>query len=130
MAHRLFLQPVNWRLLVEGAAITFVLAWVASQLARTMVRGVLQSLLHDRVTTKSPHVGPPLRLIGYAVFLMVFVLLLVPALELVGLRPRAGVHLRTIASWAFDSGLRVILICAVAYAIVRMVGVSVSRFEH
>jgi small conductance mechanosensitive channel len=128
--HRLFAQPASWRPLVEGVAISFVFAWIASQLARAMVRGVLTSLLHDGVAPASHAVRALLRLFGYAIFAIVFALLLVPSLEFVGLQPRAGVHLRTLAAWAFDSGLRVLLICAVAYAIIRMVGISVARFEH
>ena len=128
--HRLFAEPATWRPLVEGIAISFVFAWVAAHLARTVVRGVLASLLHDTLVPSSPAVRTMLRLFGYAIFLIMFVLLLVPAFEFVGLRPRAGVHLRTLAAWAFDSGLRVLLICAVAYAIIRMVGISVARFEH
>src|SRR5690348_10951550 len=110
--HRLFAQPASWRPLVEGVAISFVFAWIASQLARAMVRGVLTSLLHDGVAPASHAVRALLRLFGYAIFAIVFALLLVPSLEFVGLHPRAGVHLRTLAAWAFDSGLRVLLICA------------------
>jgi small conductance mechanosensitive channel len=126
---RLFSEPASWRPLVEGLAISFVFAWIAAQLARAILRGVLTSMLRE-VAPSSPAVRAMLRLVGYAIFLIVFALLLVPSLEMVGLHPRAGVHLRTVASWAFDSGLRVLLICAVAYAIIRMVGISVARFEH
>jgi small-conductance mechanosensitive channel len=128
--HRLFAQPASWRPLIGGVAISFVFAWAAAQIARAMVRGVLASLLHEGLSASTPAVRTLLRLFGYAIFAIVFALLLVPAFELVGLQPRAGVHLRTLASWAFDSGLRVLLICAVAYAIIRMVGISVARFEH
>jgi small conductance mechanosensitive channel len=130
MWHRLFAQPATWRPIVEAVAMTFVLAWVAAHLARVMVRGALGSMLRETVTPSSPAVRALLRLFGYAIFAIVFALLLVPAFEIVGLHPRAGIHLRTLASWAFDSGLRVLLICAVAYAIIRMVGISVTRFEH
>jgi small conductance mechanosensitive channel len=128
--HRFFAQPVTWRPLVVSLAITFVLAWAAAQFARAMVRGLLSSMLRDTVSASSPAVRALLRLFGYAIFVIVFALLLVPAFEVAGLHPRAGVHLRTLASWAFDSGLRILLICAVAYAIIRMVGISVARFEH
>jgi len=128
--HRFFAQPVTWRPLVESLAITFVFAWAAAQLARTVVRGLLSSMLRETVSASSPAVRALLRLFGYAIFVIVFALLLVPAFEVAGLHPRAGVHLRTLASWGFDSGLRILLIGAVAYAIIRMVGISVARFEH
>jgi small conductance mechanosensitive channel len=69
-------------------------------------------------------------LIGAAVFCLVFGILIFPAFEMAGLHPRTGVHLQTLAAWAFDSGLRVLLIAAVAYAVIRLVGISVKRFEH
>jgi small conductance mechanosensitive channel len=127
---RLFAQPAAWRPIVEGIAISFVFAWIASQFARRMMRGVLASMLHDGVTASSHGVRTLLRLFGYSIFVIVFALLLVPSLEFVGLHPRGGMHLRTLAAWGFDSGLRVLLICTVAYAIIRMVGISIARFEH
>lgn len=130
MWRRLFTDPANWRLIAGGAAISFGLAWMAAQAARMAVGSLLKGLLRDTLTTASPAIKTPLRWISSIVFVLVFALLLVPALELVGLRPRTGVHLRTIAAWGFDSGLRVLLIAAVAYALIRMVSISVSRFEH
>ena len=127
---RLFNEPANWRLLAAGVAISFVFAWIAAELARRAIRTALRTVMRDTVLAASPAIRSPLRLIGYAVFVLVFMLLLVPALEVVGLRPRTGVHLRTLASWAFDSGLRILLISAFAYAIIRMVSIGVSRFEH
>src|SRR5207253_4549407 len=47
-----------------------------------------------------------------------------------GLQPRAGVHLRTLAAWTFESGLRVVLIIVLSYALVRTVALLVTRFEH
>jgi len=109
---------------------TVVVAWVAARAAQSAVREALRALLRDTVTTTSPLVRAPLRLIGGAVFVLVFGVLIVPAFEIAGLHPRAGVHLQTLTGWAFDSGLRVLLIASVAYAVMRLVGVGVKRFEH
>ena len=46
------------------------------------------------------------------------------------MHPRTGVRLQTIAVWAFSSGLRVLLIAALAYALVRTCTLLVRRFEH
>jgi small conductance mechanosensitive channel len=61
--------------------------------------------------------------------LLVFSVLLFPAFEVVGLQPRTGVHLSTLAAWTFASGLRILLIFILAYALVRTVGLLVKRFE-
>ena len=129
MWQRIFSDPVNWTRVLQAVAPTFVIAWLAARLARRAVRTLLKTVLRDTVLFKSPIVRAPLRLIGVAAFALVFGVLIVPALELAGLHPRTGVHLRTLTAWAFDSGLRVLLIFAVAYALIRFVTVGVRRFE-
>jgi small conductance mechanosensitive channel len=86
--------------------------------------------VRDTLTPGSALVRRPLRLVQIAVFLLLFGVLLFPAFELVGLRPRTGVQLSTLAAWMFASGLRVGLIVAIAYVLVRMTKLLVSRFEH
>ncbi|HEY3886717.1 MAG TPA: mechanosensitive ion channel family protein [Vicinamibacterales bacterium] len=130
MWHRLFTDPLNWRLALFAFVPTIALAWLAGSIARRLMTGVMRSLLGGNLTTRSPVIRAPLRLIEIATFVLVLGVLIVPALEAVGLHPRAGVHLRTLSAWAFDSGLRVLLIVAVSFALIRMVAVWVRRFEH
>src|SRR6185437_6600257 len=130
MMPRLFTTTPDWQTLVLALAPTVVLAWIASRAARRLIASLMRALLHDTVSTASPLVRAPLRLIGLAIFVLVFAVLIFPAFELVGLHPRAGVHLRSLTAWAFDSGLRVLLIAAVGFALVRMVSVGVKRFEN
>jgi small conductance mechanosensitive channel len=47
-----------------------------------------------------------------------------------GMRPRLGLTLRTLAGWAFDSGLKVVLITLLAYAFIRVTALVVRRFEY
>ncbi len=130
MWRRLFSGPVDWGLFGLAVLSTAAIAWGAAHVTRVFVANALRGMLRDTVATSSPLVRAPLRLISAAVFLLVVGVLLFPAFEVVGLRPRAGVHLGTLSAWAFDSGLRVLLIVAVAYALIRMVTIGVKRFEH
>jgi moderate conductance mechanosensitive channel len=130
MWQRLFDSPANWRLFILAVAVTAAVAWLAARGVRRALYRVMNVIVRDTVIASSRIVRTPLRLIEFAAFVLVFSVLVVPTFELAGLRPRAGVHLRTISSWTFDSGLRVVLILAVAYAIVRVVAVVVARFEH
>jgi len=130
MWQRLFLDPVKWQPLLAGLVPAVVVAWLASRVARRIVYRALAALVRDSVTTASPLVRAPLRLISFAVFVLVFGVFVVPALEMAGMHPRGGVHLRSLSEWAFDSGLRVLLIVAFAYALTRLVTVSVKRFEN
>jgi small conductance mechanosensitive channel len=126
----LFLGPANWQLVVAALIPTAVVAWLGARAAQHAAAEAMRRLLRDAVASTSPVVQGPLRLIGFVVFVLLFSVLLFPAFELAGLRPRAGMHVRTLSDWAFDSGLRVLLIGAVAFAVIRTVDVAVNRFEH
>jgi moderate conductance mechanosensitive channel len=130
MWRRLFVGPVNWQLLALAVIPTAAIAWAAAHMTRVFLTNVMRGLLRDTVATSSPLVRAPLRLIALATFFLIFGVLIFPAFEVVGLRPRAGVHLGTLSAWAFDSGLRILLILAVAYALTHAVKVAVKRFEH
>ncbi len=130
MWRRLFVGPVNWQLLALAVLPTVAIAWAAAHMTRVFLTNVMRGMLRDTIVTTSPLVRAPLRLIWLATFWLVFAVLIFPAFEVVGLRPRAGVHLVTLSAWTFDSGLRILLILAVAYALIHAVDVAVKRFEH
>ncbi len=130
MWRRLFLGPTDWQLAGLVVLAVGVLAWLASRTARRLATRGMRSLLRDSLTTSSPLVRAPLRLISLGTFLLVFFVLIFPAFEAVGLRPRTGLPLRTLSNWAFESGLKVLLVLVVAFAATRIVAVGVKRFEH
>src|SRR5262245_6701418 len=131
MWRRLFEQPLDARALVFGIVPTLLAAWLAARFARRLALAGLRTLVRGSLTASSPQVVRPLRLVGFAVVLFVVAIGLVPALEIAGVRPRVGVHLNTVAQWVFGgSGLRVVLIVVVAYAVIRATVLVVHRFEH
>jgi small conductance mechanosensitive channel len=101
---------------------------VARIVKRTVARAI-RAVLGDTLVESSPLVRGPLRFVRIATFVLVFGVLLFPAFEVAGLEPRTGVHLSTLAAWTFASGLRILLIFILAYALVRTVGLVVKRFE-
>jgi small-conductance mechanosensitive channel len=127
---RLFVEPVEWQLVAAAIVPVLVIAWIGSRLARRAAAAAIRSLLHDTLVESSPLVSGPLRLVGASAFVLLVGVLLFPAFEVAGLQPRTGVHLQTISAWTFTSGLRVILVLIIAYALVRTVGLIVRRFEH
>ena len=127
---KLFGAPADWRTILLALALAFVLSWVVSRIACRLAARGLRALLRDTLATSSPAVRGPLRLLGIASFVLTFALLIVPAFELAGLRPRTGVHLRTLAEWAFGAGLKILLIAVLAYAVIRTCTLLVRRFEH
>jgi moderate conductance mechanosensitive channel len=127
---RAFAAPPEWQSITLAVLVSVAIAWIAARLARRAVSRILQATLADDVATASPLVRAPLRLVWAAVFFLVLVIVAVPIFELAGLRPRAGIGLRTLATWAFTSGLRVVLIAALAFVLVRLITLLVKRFEH
>lgn len=130
MWSRLFEGPVYWQAVAGALLATLALGWLSAGVARRLARAAMGAILQDTVVPSSALVRGPLRLVGAAAFLLVVGTLLFPAFEAAGLRPRTGVHLRTVAAWTFGSGLRVLLIVLIAYAAVRTTGLLVRRFEH
>jgi small-conductance mechanosensitive channel len=131
MWRRVFLEAVpDWQLVALVVIPTALIALLAARGARSAVAAIMRRLLRDTIATSSPLIKAPLRLIGLATFSLMFSVLIFPAFEAAGLHPKAGLHLRTLSTWAFDSGLRVLLVAAFAFALIRTVGIGVKRFEH
>ena len=131
MLTRLFAGHVDVSAVVLAVAGTVVAAWIAARFVRRVTAAWLRGLMADpALLVSSPTVRAPLRIVGGATFLFVLAILLFPAFELAGLRPRAGVPLRHLADWSFGAGLRTILIIVLAYALVRTTALVVRRFEH
>jgi moderate conductance mechanosensitive channel len=130
MWKQLFYGPADWEYILAAVVPTVVLAWLAARLVRRLTAAGMRAVVGDTLAPTSPLVRGPVRLVGLTAFLLLFAILLFPAFELVGLRPRTGLHLRKLADWAFAAGLRVLLILLLSYAFVRITGLLVSRFEH
>lgn len=130
MWERVFQGPEDWQSVMLALLPTLAIAWLAAHLARSLATASLRGIVRDTVAPSSPLVRGPLRLVGAAAFVLTVGVLLFPAFELFGLRPRTGVHLQTLATWTFASGLRVLLIVVLAYALVRAATLLVTRFEH
>ena len=127
---RAFERPAEWQTLLIAVVAALLLAGLAARFVRRLAARGMQSILGDTLATSSPSVRRPLRLIGAGTFVLVLSLITVPIFELVGLRPRTGVRLRTLADWAFGAGLRVVLIVVLAYAVTRTATLVIRRFEH
>jgi small conductance mechanosensitive channel len=127
---RFFDGPLEWPRLVGALVPVLVLAWIGAAVVRRLATAAIRGMVRDTIAPTSPLIRGPLRVLAATVFFLLLVLLVFPAFELVGLRPRAGVNVATLKTWAFGAGLRAVLIVVVAYALVRITALLVSRFEH
>jgi small conductance mechanosensitive channel len=130
MTPALFEGNVNLQTILFAVVPTLFIAWLMAFVAGRLARRGLVAVVGDHLSPSSPLVRGPLRLVSVAAFVLCAALLLFPAFELAGVRPRTGVPLRTLAQWAFGHGLKVLLIGLFAYALIRTTGLLVRRFEH
>jgi small conductance mechanosensitive channel len=130
MLTRLFESSVNWQPVLIALVPTLLVAWIASRIARRLAKAALVGILGESLSSTSPLVKGPLRLVSVAVFVLFTALLLFPAFEMAGLRPTTGVTVRRMTEWFFGSGLKVVLISLLAYALVRATTLVVRRFEY
>jgi moderate conductance mechanosensitive channel len=129
MWSRVFVNPVDWQALLLALLPTLALAWLSALTARRVAASTMYSIIGDAIPSSSPLVRTPLRLVSVVTFILVAALLLFPALELTGVRPRVSGSLRETATWLRGSGLHILLIVVFAYALCRAVGLLVTRFE-
>ncbi len=130
MSTRFFSEPIEPRALFIALVATLVAAWLLSRLARRLATAGLRAMLRDTVATSSPQVRGPLRTVTLAAFTLALAVLLFPAFEMAGLRPRTGVHLRSLSDWFFGPGLKILLIVLLSFALVRITALVVRRFEY
>jgi small conductance mechanosensitive channel len=123
-------SPTDWNAIITAIVPTVLVAVLIALVVKRIVERGLKAVLGDHLSITSPLVRAPLRLITLATFVLMTALLIFPAFELAGLQPHTGVSLATLRVWAFEDGLRVILIVVLAFALTRITSLFVRRFEN
>src|SRR4051794_28273453 len=109
MLSSVFQGQVDLASFFKAILVTLVIAWLAAGGVRRLLAAGLRGVVRDTIAESSPLIRGPLRLAGAATFLLVVSILLFPAFQMAGLRPRAGIQPREIAAWTFGPGLHVVL---------------------
>jgi small-conductance mechanosensitive channel len=130
MLTRLFEGSIDRQSVLLALALTIAIGWLAARLVRGLAAAALRVVARDRFAESHPLLRGPLRLLAVAAFLLVVAILLFPAFQIVGLRPRTGLNLRMLGDWTFSHGLNVLLIVILAYAVMRITALLALRFEH
>jgi moderate conductance mechanosensitive channel len=120
-----------WMNVVAAVAVVAAIAYMVSEIAGRVARGALVGILRrdHPGPSVSPSVRGPIRVVRAAVFLAVFAALLLPALDLTGVGPRAGASL-SLEEWFFASGLRIAVIAILAYVVIRIIAATARRLEE
>jgi moderate conductance mechanosensitive channel len=120
-----------WMAAILAMAAVFILAIVIAEAAARAARNLSQRLLGARGTGfQAMSVIKPIRLLRMATFVLTVGVLTFPALELSGVQTFVGMHPHALATWFFESGLRIGFILLLGYSIIRVVTLSVARFEQ
>ena len=111
-----------------AAAIAYVVAEIAGRFARRALVAILQR--EQPGAPINPTISRPMRIVRATVFLAAFAALLLPALDVIGVRPPVGVTSVTLGEWFFGSGLRIGVIAILAYLVVRIIAATARRLEE
>jgi small-conductance mechanosensitive channel len=108
-----------------------VVAYLVAELLARVAWRFLRPMVGERAAgfAAAPLLRP-IRLIRVAVFVLVAGALILPAMELAGVRTFIGLDPRSLAAWLFGSGLRIGLILLLSYAVVRVTSLIIARFEQ
>src|SRR5687767_3452386 len=130
MWKRLFDGQADWQYVAAALVATLALAWLGARLARRFTAAAMRGAVGEALLSTSALVRGPLRLVSATAFLLIFAVLVFPALELAGLKPRTGVHLTKVAEWSFNLGLPLLATIVICYALIRITALLVARFEY
>jgi small-conductance mechanosensitive channel len=121
----------TWMAGLMAMAAVFVLAYLIAELATRVARSLSRRILGARGTGfQATSLARPLRLLRFAVLLLLVGVLTFPALELAGVQTFVGMHPHALAAWFFESGLRIGFIILLGFSIIRVVALIVARFEQ
>lgn len=128
---RFFLTPPDWQSVVLALAAAALIALVVAELAARLLRLVLVRVRGaGAVSLTAPIVRTPIRVLRVTLFAVLAIALMPPALELAGAPLKRGLRLGQVTAWAMAGGLRLALLLAIAFLLVRVIGLLVGRFEY
>jgi moderate conductance mechanosensitive channel len=130
MWKRLFDGEASWQYVLGAVIGAALVAWIGARLARRFTAAAMKGAVGDTLVPTSPLVRGPLRLVEGTAFVLIFAVLIFPGLEAIGLKPRTGVHLERLSEWSFNYGLTLLATIVFCYALVRITGLLVTRFEY
>ncbi len=123
-------QNADWARVSVAVAAAIVLAYVAAVIAGRVARAALSALVqHEHREGTAAAVHQPARIIRAAVFVVTMLALVLPALELAGVQTTIGLTSRALTAWLFGSGLRILVIAILSYALLRIISITARRLE-
>jgi len=125
-------QPPRWPEIALSLAVVLAVSYLAADLLVRLARTLFVAILGggEAARRQIPFVRQPLRVLRATVFLLLTVVLALPAMKIAGLRVSAGHNPEVLLEWALNSGVRIAIIALVAYLVVRAGSIATRRFEQ
>jgi small-conductance mechanosensitive channel len=117
---------------LEALAALSVVALVAAAIALlvgSITRRLLLSIEGERFHTQ-PFANTTVKAVWRVTFVLSFLVLAFPALDLAGVEVKAGLHPEDLTQWLTQSGARIILLILLAFAANRFAASVVRNAEH
>jgi len=114
-----------------AAALVLTLAYLVAEAVTRVLAGTIGRVsahVPGDIAARSATRGA-LRAVRLIITLLVAGTLIFPAMSLVGLRSRVGLSPEGLGNWAMGSGLRIALIALLAWMVLHVVSVVVTRLE-
>ena len=109
-------------------ALTATLAAAAALATGRVARRLLNVVGREELGTL-PLARRTLRVARVVTFLVVFVVLAFPALDLAGFNPGVGLNSADLGYWAARTGVRIVALLLLAFVVVRVITIVISRAE-
>jgi len=122
----------DWARVTLALTAVVVVAYLLAQVAGRIARAALVSIVRHEGPLQAigTAVHHPIRIIRFAVFAAVVLTLTMPALEQAGVETTVGLTSRTLTAWLFGSGLRIVVIGILTYALLRIIAATARRLEE
>ncbi|HEX2309207.1 MAG TPA: mechanosensitive ion channel domain-containing protein, partial [Vicinamibacterales bacterium] len=131
LAFNLFDSRPDW----PEIALAICLALVGAAIASRVIGRILTWASHGALGAHVPEAyrqaaRRPLLFVRILVFLLAWAVFALPLLDAIGVPLELGTTPRALRNWLFASGLRVVVILAVAWLVMRVVAVATTRIER
>lgn len=117
---------------LEAAAaisVAALLALAVALLVGSLTRRLLATIEGERIQTQ-PIAHATVKVLRRVTFVLAFLVLLFPALEMAGVPIGAGFHRDQITQWLAQSGARILFLIMLAFAANRFAGSVIRNAEH
>jgi small conductance mechanosensitive channel len=131
LAFDLFDSRPDWAEIALAICLALVGAAIAARSIGRLLTWALQGAIGAHVPEAYRQAAQrPLLFVRILVFLLAWGIFALPLLDAIGVPLELGTTPRAIRRWLFASGLRVVVILAVAWLVMRVVGVATTRIER